>query len=500
MTQALAFLVRSPVTFAVMLIAGIGGTFQYGYNVVVLNAPSSIIKELVNKTCQKRYGIFLEPEGVTMIWSFIVSIFSLGGIIGSFLSGRLPVIYGRKKALMFNSFVAVAGAVLMFFSKTAMSWEMIIFGRLLYGINAGLGFTCHAMYVTECVPKRLRGMGGASVAFFIAIGRFFGQLLGFSELLGSEERWPWLVAFSGVVGVLQLLTLPFMPESPQYLLLDLGDRKGSEKAMKQLWGKHNYAMEMEEMLQQKANIQGVSHKGPVELLCDKSVRWQLLSIIVIYSSLQLCGINAVYLYSFDVFRALGMQPSQQRYATLGTSICEVMASTICTMVIENAGRKVLLTGGYLAMGVTLSFLTITLHMQDYDSWVPYCSMVFIFMYIIIFCCGPGATAAVLPAEIFNQYYKAPAFTISCSLSWFGLFVIGMVFPHAVEHLGEYCFIIFIISCIFAGGFVWFHVPETKNRTIMEISEDFKRMHKMAGVKGAGQLVLDETWTVKATKL
>lgn len=49
-----------------------------------------------------------------------------------------------------------------------------------------------------------------------------------SELLGTDERWIWLLAFSGVTGLLQLLTLPFLPESPRYLLLERSDRHGCE--------------------------------------------------------------------------------------------------------------------------------------------------------------------------------------------------------------------------------------------------------------------------------
>jgi len=37
-----------------------------------------------------------------------------------------------------------------------------------------------------------------------------------------------------------------------------------------------------------------------------------------------------------------------------------------------------------------------------------------------------------------------------------------------------------VFCFFSGIFVWFHVPETKNKTVLEISEDFKRMHQKRG--------------------
>lgn len=43
------------------------------------------------------------------------------------------------------------------------------------------------------------------------------------ELLGGRQAWPLLLASCLVPGVLQLASLPLLPESPRYLLIDRGD-------------------------------------------------------------------------------------------------------------------------------------------------------------------------------------------------------------------------------------------------------------------------------------
>lgn len=53
------------------------------------------IKNLVNSTCQQRYGRSLEPWELSLIWSFIVSIYCVGGLIGTLSAGRLAAVYGR---------------------------------------------------------------------------------------------------------------------------------------------------------------------------------------------------------------------------------------------------------------------------------------------------------------------------------------------------------------------------------------------------------------------
>ncbi|KAF7660639.1 hypothetical protein LDENG_00278280 [Lucifuga dentata] len=199
----------------------------------------------------------------------------------------------RKKCLLLNNFVAIGGAVLMLLSKIAMSFEMIMVGRLLYGINAGISLIAHTLYLLEIAPKRLRGMVGVTVATFISMGRFSGQLLGISELLGTEEKWPWLLGINGFTAIVQLLTLPLLPESPNYLLLEKGDRPGCEKALRKLWGNKDYSVEVEEMLEEHAMVQDVHSHTVMELMRNKTVRWQFLTIIVTFTTLQLSGINAV---------------------------------------------------------------------------------------------------------------------------------------------------------------------------------------------------------------
>ncbi|XP_070706902.1 solute carrier family 2 member 11, like [Pempheris klunzingeri] len=480
MPQYLKLLLDYPVVIAAIVVSGIGGTFQYGFNVSVMTSPSAFIKELVNTTCRRRYNVTLEQWQLSLIWSFTVSIFCIGGLLGSLLISPLLSKFGRKQCLLLNNAVAITGAALMLLSQTANSFEMIMVGRFLYGINSGVSFSVHTLYLTECAPKRLRGMVGVTVSTFISFGKFCGQLLGISELLGTEGGWPWLLGFNGFTALLQLSTLSFLPESPRFLLLDRGDRPACEQAVRRLWGNKDCSREVEEMLEENATLQSVRSHSVLELIQNRAVRWQLLTIVVIFTTLQLCGINAVYFYSFEVFRAAGIQDQQLRYAALGTGLCEVFTSVACFMIIENTGKKVLLVRGYLGMSVTLVLLTVTLYLQSHVSWVPYCSMTLIFFFIFFFAIGPAGAASPLPGELFTQSFKAAGYTVACSLNWTGLFVLGMVFPVLADTLHYFCFLIFLFFCGGCALFVRFNVPETRNRTVLEIAAEFQRMHSKSG--------------------
>uniref|UniRef100_A0A8C6UWR4 Solute carrier family 2, facilitated glucose transporter member 5 n=1 Tax=Neogobius melanostomus TaxID=47308 RepID=A0A8C6UWR4_9GOBI len=472
MTGEVNDLLECPLVFAAIFICGIGGTFQYGFCVSSLTSPSTFLQELVNITSVHRYGVDLEQWQISLIWSFTVSILCVGGLLSA-LRGEVNA--GLEKSLLLNNIPALIGAVLMLSSKAAMSFEMIFVGRFLFGMNAGVSLIVHTIYLVECAPKELRGMVGVTVATFIALGKFCGQLLGLSELLGSRERWPWLLGFTVLTSLLQLLTLPLLPESPGFLLLARGDREACERAMKRLWGDRDYSLEMEEMLKEKAVQQDVGSRTVLQLMRNRDTRWQLISVLVTFTTLQLCGINAVYFYSFEVFRQAGIHEEDLRYAALGTGLCELFSSV--TLVIPFTGKKRLLFRGYMGMSVTLALLTLSMYLQTYLKWMPYCSMVLIFQFIFFFASGISGATSPLPGELFTQEFRSAAFTVATSVNWSGLFFVGMIFPILVVRKMDYfCFLIFLFFCASTGLYVKFYLPETKNLSPLEIAAEFKKIH------------------------
>nr|XP_021522314.1 solute carrier family 2, facilitated glucose transporter member 3-like [Aotus nancymaae] len=71
------------------------GSFQFGYNTGVINAPEMIIKEFVNNTLKNKKNAPPSEMLLTSLWSLSVAIFSVGGMIGSFSVGLFVNRFGR---------------------------------------------------------------------------------------------------------------------------------------------------------------------------------------------------------------------------------------------------------------------------------------------------------------------------------------------------------------------------------------------------------------------
>ncbi|CAL8380273.1 unnamed protein product [Gadus morhua 'NCC'] len=468
--------------------AAIGGTFQYGYNISVINSPTNYIQRFINDTYWERWGTGLDAPKITLVWTFIVSAFSLGGLVGAILAGPMASRFGRKHTLLLNNSFLFASAALVLASRWARSFEMIVAGRLLVGVNAGVSMNVQPMYFGESAPKHLRGAVAFSSAVFTAFGIFLGQVVGLTELLGAEVLWPYLLASNALPGLLQLLTLPWFPESPRYLLMDRGDREACVRALARLRGGVAPPEELEEMQQEMQEMQKQRQQhgdsgsvSPWALLRDRALRPQLRTVMAASSAMMLCGNDSIYFYASYIFREAGIPAAKVQYACVGTGLSEFTAAVASNLLIERVGRRRLLLGGYGMMACFAAVFTLALVLQSQGvAGMPYLSMACVFTYILSFGIGPAGVTGILPAEIFDQASRPTAYMIAGSLMWINLLLVGMMFPFIIAGLGPFCFLPFGGVCVAAALYLGRVLPETKGRTLAEITAEFDKQGPKAG--------------------
>ncbi|XP_034646724.1 solute carrier family 2, facilitated glucose transporter member 11-like [Trachemys scripta elegans] len=468
--------------FLAVCAVGIGGTFQYGYNVSIINAPTGHIHKFLNETWSSRYQMKLNPSLLTLLWSVIASIFSLGGLCGAHIGGSMAIRLGRKGALLVNNFIAILASILMGISFPTGLFELLMVGRFLIGVNTGVGICVQPLYIGEVAPKHLRGAMAMGSSIFLTGGILTGQIIGLRELLGGEKYWPFLLSSSCFPALAQLFFLPWFPESPRYLLIDRGDEMKCTKALKCFHGPLHYQEEMEDIQRERFALNGEKPKKPWQLFGDRSVKWQLITVIVMTMGQQLSGINAIYFYASYIFKQAGIPSEKIPYVTLGTGACECLTALTCGLLIDYMGRRLLIIGGYTLMSFWCIVLTFSLTYQELYPWVPYLSMASIFAFILSFGLGPGGITNTLTAELFTQSSRPAAYMIGGSVSWLSFFTIGMLFPFIVNGLKQYCFVVFLVESLLVACFIFFVIPETKNKSFLEIKREFQHLNFRERIK------------------
>ncbi|GAA6220543.1 solute carrier family 2, facilitated glucose transporter member 1-like [Lates japonicus] len=223
------------------------GSLQFGYNTGVINAPEQKLRRFFHNVSAERYGEPFSLGTNTMVWSFSVAIFSVGGMIGSFSVGAMVNKFGRRKSMLISNVLALIGGGLMGLSSLSWSFEMVIIGRLIIGVFCGLCTGLTPMYVGEITPTAIRGAFGTLHQLGVVIGILVAQIFGLESLLGSDTLWPVLLALTILPAVLQTIMLPFCPESPRYLLIVLNQEEEARKALVRLRGCEDVNDDIQEM-------------------------------------------------------------------------------------------------------------------------------------------------------------------------------------------------------------------------------------------------------------
>ncbi|XP_051028123.1 solute carrier family 2, facilitated glucose transporter member 7 isoform X2 [Acomys russatus] len=464
-----------PTLVLTTLSASFGSVFQYGYNIAVINTPHKVLKSFYNNTYFERHGTFMDENTLLLLWSCTVSMFPLGGLLGSLIVGPLVNKWGRKGTLLVNNVFAITPAILMGVSKVARSFELIILSRVLVGICAGISYSALPMYLGELAPQNLRGTLGTMTEVFVIIGILLAQIFSLQAILGNDTGWPILLALTGVPALIQLLSLPFFPESPRYTMIEKGNKDKAKQALRRLRG-HNYDVEaeIEEMSTEEHIERAEGRLSVLSLFSFRPLRWQLISIIVLMAGQQLSGINAVNYYADVIYTSAGVDPTQSQYVTVGSGVINLVMTLISAFTVERLGRRTLLLSGYGICCSACLVLTVALLLQNTVPELSYLGIISVFAYIVGHSIGPSPVPSVVRTEIVLQSSRTAAFTVDGAVHWLTNFIVGLAFPSIQVAIGAYSFLIFAALCLLTAAYIYVVIPETKGRTFVEINCAFAK--------------------------
>lgn len=409
------------------------GMFQFGYNTGVINAPQMVLEEWISNVYRNRTGDWLSEELKEIIWSVIVSVFAIGGMIGGLLAPYLANWCGRKTGLVLNNTIAVLGVTLMSSSQLSQSIECLVIGRFFIGLNCGLNTALVPMYLSEIATVNLRGALGTVSQLGVTVGLLISQILGLKEILGTKDYWPFLFGFAFVPAILQLIMLPFCPESPRYLLLNCGRLGEARMALRRLRSGSDIEQDIDEMhAEDEAHQEEILKYGKLssiaELFNHPWLRTPLIIGIMMQLSQQLSGINAIFYYSTGIFISAEVPENYAVYSTLGVGATMVIMTLVSIPLMDRVGRRTLHLYGLAGMFLASIFLTISLLVKFLYDWMKYISVISILFYTLFFAVGPGSIPFLITAELFTQGTRPAAMSVSVFTNWFSNFIVGLSFP------------------------------------------------------------------------
>ena len=444
------------------------GMFQFGYNSSTINSPQSKIEDFLNQTFKERYGQDLTKNSMSTYFSLAVSMFLVGGMIGALSGGWVAEKFGRKRGLIYTQMFSLLGAVLMGFCKAASSYEMLLIGRTLVGISAGLFTGLSPLYVAEIAPINIRGAMGTVNQLGVTSGILTSMVLGLEEALGGDDTWPILLALTAVPCILQCWILPFMPETPRYLILSKGQINEAQLALEKLRNTQDVRSEIEGIQNEEKSNESEASVSIWQLLISKKLRLCLFVCVCLHLSQQLSGMVAIFYYSTDFFKDAGISEENSQYATIGVGAILVTMTLITIPLMDRLGRRTLHLTGLGGIVVCSIMITIALNYNTNDA-VGIFLIVSTLMFVVFFALGPGSIPWMAAGELFTQGSRASAISVCVFINWLGNLIVSLAFPQLQNNLAEFSFLPFLIITAILFVILFFYFPETKNRTANELS-------------------------------
>ncbi|XP_060807009.1 facilitated trehalose transporter Tret1-like [Amyelois transitella] len=393
--------------------------------------------------------------------SLVSSISAIGALCSALPAGYLTQKMGRRPTILVLSIPFMLNWILIIFANGA---GMLIAGRFFGGVGTGGICVAAPLYIGEIAETSIRGSLGAFFQLFLTVGILM------SYVIGGWTHWRTLSVVLATLPPLLVIVFWWMPETPQYLL-GKNRRREAEAALRWLRGPDaDLTTELDDM-QKEIDAATRQRAGITSMFTNRAPRIAFVCSLGLMFFQQFSGVNAVIFYTNDIFRSAGSDIPPV-IATIIVGVVQTLATYVSSLLIEKAGRRILLLQSCVIMGITLIALGIYFKLQSsgYNvstvGWIPLVALV---LYIISFSMGFGPIPWMMMAELFAGEYRSAATGITVIVNWSLVFIVTLCFPLMRDAIGIYsCFWLysgFMIVCFF---FTFFMIPETKGKSLAQI--------------------------------
>ncbi len=471
---------------SIVLVAVLGGLL-FGYDTAVISGAEKGLQAFFLGASDFAY---------TDAWhGFTCASALVGCIIGSAVSGYMASNWGRKNSLVFAGvmfFISALGSMepeFLFFEHGVANFELLVafnIYRIIGGVGVGLASAICPMYIAEVAPSNIRGtlvswnqfaiiFGQLVVYFvnFIILGENANPIIEAMKVLNADEAawtistgWRYMFGSEAVPAGLFTILICFVPETPRYLVMAGHD----DKALAILQRINGLAVGKEILSEIKNTV------------TEKTERLFTYGVLCIFVGIMLSvfqqavGINAVLYYAPRIFGDMGMTDPMVNTVVMG--VVNILFTLVAIFTVEKWGRRPLLITGSVGMavgafGVALTFGNASLSMV---------CMVSIMVYSAAFMMSWGPICWVLIAEIFPNTIRGKAVAIAVAFQWIFNWIVSSTFVPMfnMKTAGDpdfghwFTYGLYGVICVLAALFVWKLVPETKGKTLEDMTRLWRK--------------------------
>jgi sugar porter (SP) family MFS transporter len=448
--------------WAISVVAALGGLL-FGYDWVVIGGAKPFFERHFQLTSEVARG-----------WANSCAL--IGCLVGALIAGALSDKFGRKHLLIFSAFLFTVTSI---GNGLAPDFTIFVTWRMLGGVAIGLASNLSPMYIAEVAPAQMRGRLVAINQLTIVIGILLAQFVNWflvhnlpqgatdEFIRGSwygEAGWRWMFALTAVPALLFLAGMFMVPESPRWLARN-GRHTAARSVLGRIGGEDYAGAALSDI---EATLVNEIQEVDFRKLLEPRMKKVLVLGVTLAVFQQWCGINVIFNYAEEVFRAAGYDISDVLKNIAWTGSVNLLFTFVALGLVDRRGRRPLMLFGaaglaliYTAMGVC--------YRSNVKGWPM---LVLVLAAIGCYAMSLAPVTWVVISEIFPNRNRGAAMSVAVSSLWIACFILTYTFPLLNKGLGPAgTFWLYASVCVFGFAFIFFRLPETKGKTLEDIERE-----------------------------
>jgi len=447
----------------ISIVAAMGGLL-FGWDWVVIGGAKPFFQRYFELTSEAQIG-----------WANSCAL--IGCLVGALVAGALSDRFGRKRLLIV---AALLFAVTSLGNALAHSFTIFIAWRMLGGVAIGLASNLSPMYIAEIAPAQIRGRLVSINQLTIVIGILLAQYINWflvrnlpagatDEFIRNswfgQQGWRWMFGLTAAPSLLFFVGMLFVPESPRWLANN-GSTVQAGGILTKIGGE-KYANVALADIEATLAREEVQHVRFADLL-DPKMRKVLVLGVVLAVFQQWCGINVIFNYAEEIFRAAGYDISSVLKNIAWTGSVNLAFTFVALGVVDRGGRRPLMLFG----SASLAVIYIAMGFCYHNSVTGLPMLLLVLAAIACYAMSLAPVVWVVISEIFPNRIRGAAMAVAISSLWIACFLLTYTFPILNAKLGSAgTFWLYAAICIAGFVFIKFKLPETKGKTLEQIERE-----------------------------
>ncbi len=444
-------------------VAALGGLL-FGWDWVVIGGAKPFFQRYFELTSEAQIG-----------WANSCAL--IGCLVGALVAGALSDKFGRKRFLILSAFLF---AITSLGNAFADNFSVFIAWRMLGGVAIGLASNLSPMYIAEIAPAQMRGKLVSVNQLTIVVGILLAQVINWSlvrhlpagatdEFIRNswfgQQGWRWMFGLTAVPALLFFFGMFAVPESPRWLAKN-GKPEQAKTILTKIGGTNYGAAAMAEINSTlvKEEIQRVRF---TDLLDPKMAKVLVLGVVLAVFQ-QWCGINVIFNYAEEIFKAAGYDISSVLSNIAWTGSVNLAFTFVALGVVDKGGRRPLMLFGSAALALIYFAMGYCYH--QHVQGLPV--LLLVLGAIGCYAMSLAPVTWVVIAEIFPNRIRGAAMSVAVCALWIACFILTYTFPMLNAKLGAAgTFWLYAVICVLGFVFIFFKLPETKGKTLEQIERD-----------------------------